>query len=151
MANKRYYVSKNKNNQIVELDRKRIEGFDVTPKNSVKYDGIIVNKLVIIKQSFVEKILKKKIKKKLELYLKYIVDFIDGDDESGDTLREVLNDVTRYKDIINYRYRKHLGDKYIDMLTKKIDLLEYELKVKIYLIDEKQNSLEDYSVGSKSR
>lgn len=151
MINKHYYVSKNSFSQVIGFDTSCIDGFDITPKNSIRYDGIIVNRLVIIKQAFVEKILKKKIKKKLELYLKFIMDFIDGEEGSSDTLREVLNDVTRYKDIINYRYRKHLGDKYIDSLLKKIDLLAYELKIKIYIIDEKQSSLDDYSVGSKSR
>lgn len=151
MANNRYYVTKKSDNQKVELDRNKIDGFDVTPKNRIKYDGIIVNKLVIIKQSFVEKLLKKKIKRKLELYLKFIVDFIESDSDDGDTLREVLNDITRYKQIINYRYRKHLGEKYIDLLLKKIELLDRELKMKIYSIDEKQASLGENSRGQRSR
>lgn len=150
MANNRYYITKISNNQKVNLDCNKINGFDVTPKNRIKYDGIVVDKLVIIKQAFVQKILKKKIKRKLELYLKFIVNFIESDSESGDTLREVLNDITRYKQIISYKYRKHLGDKYIELLLRKIEVLEKEIKVKIYLIDEKQNNLSD-GIGQRSR
>lgn len=152
MNNNRYNVNKNYNrHDSVRINNDLVSGFDITPKNNINYDGVEVKKLVIVKQAFIEKILKKKIKRKLELYLKFIIDFIDGDSSDGDTLREVLNDLTRYKDIINYRYRKYLGEKYIDLLLKKIELLEYELKVKLYTIEENQYSMEEENIGPKSR
>lgn len=149
MTNNRYLVNKtNRWNTIASLDYDKLLGYDVTPKNTRNYGGIIVNKLVIIKRSFIERILKKKIQRKLELYLKFLLDFIASDGEDGGALSEVLNDVTRYRDILNYRYRKYLGDKYIDLLLKKIDILEYELKVKQYNIMENTN---EEAIGSKSR
>ncbi len=149
MTNNRYLVNKtNRWNTIASLDYDKLLGYDVTPKNTRNYGGIIVNKLVIIKRSFIERILKKKIQRKLELYLKFLLDFIASDGEDGGALSEVLNDVTRYRDILNYRYRKYLGDKYIDLLLKKIDILEYELKVKQYTIMENTN---EETIGSKSR
>ncbi len=149
MTNNRYLVNKtNRWNTIASLDYTKLLGYDVTPKNTRNYGGIIVNKLVIIKRSFIERILKKKIQRKLELYLKFLLDFIASDGEDGGALSEVLNDVTRYRDILNYRYRKYLGDKYIDLLLKKIDILEYELKVKQYNIMENTN---EETIGSKSR
>lgn len=153
MTNNRYYITK-KNNSIggnATIDYSKMGGLDISPKNRISYDGIIVNKLVIIKSSFIERILKKKIKRKLELYLKFIMDFIDSDEDDGDSLREALNDITRYKDIINYKYRKYLGDKYIDQLLNKIEFLEHELKLKLYIINEKQSTLGENSIGSKSR
>ena len=130
---------------------KALSGFDITPKNSFVYDGIIVNKLVIIKKSFIEIILKKKIKRKLELYLQFLLEIIETDGENGGSLNEVLSDITRYRDIVNYRYRKFLGDRYIDLLLKKITLLEQELKVKQYMIEEQKLNVEEDSIGSKSR
>lgn len=153
MTNNRYYITK-KNNSIgmdATIDYSKIGGLDISPKNRISYDGIVVNKLVIVKRSFIERILKKKIKRKLELYLKFIMDFIDSDEDDSDSLREALNDITRYKEIINYKYRKHLGDKYIDSLLKKIEFLEHELKIKLYMINEKQSILSENSRGYKSR
>lgn len=153
MTNNRYYITR-KNNIIgmnATIDYSKIGGLDISPKNRISYDGIVVNKLVIIKSSFIERILKKKIKRKLELYLKFIMDFIDSDEDDGNGLREALNDITRYKDIINYKYRKYLGDKYIDQLLNKIEFLEHELKVKLYMINEKQSTLGENNIGSKSR
>ena len=152
MANNHYSITKNsdtKNN--IKIDFSVLSGFDITPKNSIIYDGIVVNKLVIINHGFIEKILKRKIKRKLEAYLKFIMDYLADDDSDGSSLNEVLNDLSRYREIINYRYRKHLGDGYIDLLLKKIDLLEYELKFKLYVLEEKRIALDENSIGSKSR
>lgn len=153
MTNNRYYITRKNNSVGVDatIDYSKMGGLDISPKNRISYDGIVVNKLVIIKSSFIERILKKKIKRKLELYLKFIMDFIDSDEDDGDSLREALNDITRYKDIINYKYRKYLGDKYIDQLLNKIEFLEHELKLKLYIINEKQSTLGENSIGSKSR
>lgn len=152
MANNHYYIAKQKTSRdIVFIDYDKISGFDITPKNRLDYDGIVVNKLVIIKQSFIEKILKKKIKRKLELYLQFIIEFIDSDSDDDGTLNEILNDIERYKEIVNYRYRKHLGDKYIDLLLKKIALLEHELKIKLYALEENKLALKEENIGSKSR
>ena len=77
-----------------------------------------------MKPSFIEKILKKKIKRKLNLYLNYIIEE-SGDDDS---CRVALNNINRYKDIVEYKYRKYLDDKYINLLLKKINLLEKKIK-----------------------
>ena len=80
----------------------------------------------------IEKVLRKKIKRKLDLYLKLIIKFIESNDsEDGDALMEALNDLTRYKNIINYKYKKYLDEKYLNILLKKIALLEYELNSRL--------------------
>jgi len=147
MANSQYYYITRKGpmGDIVYFNYDRLDdGYSVSPQNNFQYDGIKVNKLVIIKNTFIEKLLKKKVKKKLELYLKFIIDIIDSDtgDEDSEVLREALNDLSRYRDILLYKYNKHLGAEYVDIMTKKINLLEYELKLKTMNFQEKQLPLE---------
>lgn len=144
-----YNIFKDNNSHDSVHINSTMSGFDITPKNTINYDGIVVNKLVIVKQAFIEKILKKKIKRKLELYLQFLIEFIESDSDDDSTLNEVLSDITRYRDIINYKYRKHLGDNYIDLLLKKIELLDYELKVKLYNIEEKK--MQEESIGTRHR
>lgn len=138
MRKEHYYVCKKGNTkEIVYLDYDKIKGFDFNPKNNVKYDGVKVNKMVIIKPSMIEKVLRRKIKKKLDLYLKLIIRFIQSDDSSdGETLREALNDLTRYKSIINHKYKRYLDEKYLKILLKKIALLEYELNRKLLVLED---------------
>lgn len=138
MGEKHYYVCKKGNNtEIVYFDYNKLKGFGFLPKNNVKYDGIVVNKMVVIKPSMIEKVLKRKIKRKLDLYLKLIIKFIDSEDatDSG-ALREALNDLSRYKNIIEYKYRKYLDEKYLKILLKKITILEYELNSKLLNLNE---------------
>lgn len=145
MREQHYYVCKKGNDrQILYLDYNKLKGFGFQPKNNVKYDGIVVNKMVIIKPSMIEKVLRKKIKRKLDLYLKLIIKFIESEDNSsGETLREALNDLTRYKNIIEYKYRKYLDEKYLKILLKKIALLEYELNSKFINMEQYRNKYYD--------
>ena len=133
--NKGYYISKEKaSKEIVYLDYSQIIGYNIKPKNSDKY-GFEINKLIIVKPSLVEKMLVKKTQHKLELFLKRMVYLLDSDEDDGDAYREALNDMTRYKNIINYKYRKYLTEKYVDKLNKKIHILEQELKKRILYLD----------------
>ena len=138
MSEKHYYINKNDSSkEIIYLDFDKLKGFNFSPQNNIKYDGIVVNKMVIIKPSMIEKVLRKKIKKKLDLYLKLIIRFIESEDgDSGDSIREALNDLTRYKNIIAYKYGKYLDEKYLKLLIKKIALLEYELNSKLAMYQE---------------
>ena len=138
MSEKHYYVCKKGNDrEILCMDIDKLKGYGFSPKNNVKYDGIVVNKMVIIKPSMIEKVLRRKIKKKLDLYLKLIIKFIESDDSStGDALREALNDLTRYKNIIEYKYKKYLDEKYLKILLKKIAILEYELNSRLINFNE---------------
>lgn len=159
MANRQYYnIEKQaKIGDVVYFDYQKVQsGFNITPKNQMQYDGVVVNRLVIIKRSFIEKLLKKKIKKKLELYLKYIINLLDADDDNdtdSGTLNELLNELSRYKDILKYKYQKYLGEEYVLLMTQKIELLEYELKLKAMKILERNNSYGDVyqEENSKSR
>ena len=141
---KTYIVTKsNHEGEITVIDYEKIDGFKITPKNKIDYPGIKVNSMMIIKPSFIEKVLKKKVKRKLDYYLDYIVSLVDdsNDDDSDDSLREALNDLTRYKDMVEYKYRKYLDDKYINLLLKKISLLEREIRAKIVYQKVKEDDL----------
>ena len=155
MREQHYYVcKKGDDRQIIYLDYDKLKGFGFSPKNNVKYDGIVVNKMVIIKPSMIEKVLRKKIKRKLDLYLKLIIKFIESDDSSsGDTLREALNDLSRYKNIIQYKYKKYLDEKYLKILLKKIALLEYELNSKFMNLEQYnyENEYEEEKTSHRRR
>ena len=143
-----YLVKETKSNQIAYIDYNRIDGYDFKPKNSREYYGVSINKLVLIKPTFVEKILKRKIKIKLDLYLKYIISILGDDEDDGDS-RKALDEIARFRSSINNNYSKYLDEKYIGLLNKKINLLDNEIKVKMqqHVLE---NAFEDLEVR-KSR
>ena len=143
---------KDNKKRVVYLDYNSLSGFEFNPKRKIKKDTILVNKVIIIKSSMIEKILRKKIKNKLNLYLKLIIKFIENDsDDDGESLREALNDVTRYKSIVEYKYKKYLDKKYYNILKKKIEILEYELNLKLVNMSYEYNENFEYEEEITSR
>jgi len=132
MNNNNYVLVKEQyTNDVVYIDYKKKKGFKFTPLNKIKYDGIVVNKMIVIKPNFIEKVLKKKIKRQLDTYLQYIVNVLDNnDDEDGSKLNIVLDQIDRYKKVVMNRYRDYLEEKYIELLLKKLGVLEKEVKLK---------------------
>lgn len=130
MENVKYLLVKDKKEENVETDLKKISGFVFNPQNNIKYDGILIDEIKLTKPELIEKVLKKKIKRKLGLYTQLIIELIDSSDEDDGTIDIVLNDLERYKRVINNNYKAYLSKKYLDLLLKKIELLENELKTK---------------------
>lgn len=142
--NNRYVLCKNnKSDELVCLNYDITKGFKFKPKNEINYNGVKVNEMVIINPSFIEKILKRKIKKKLDLYLQFLIRLLDDGTEDPTSLRHALTDLDKYRRTIINKYRVYLEKKYVDLLFKKIDVLERELKAKMLLITQKSNDYEE--------
>ncbi len=140
--NRHYVLIRNKyeKNKIDINPDKLTNGFHIHPKNSSEYTGLEVREMTINSKNFVERIVKKKTGRKLEGYIQYLMSLLDDDNgESGDFIGFVLNDVMRFRGIIKAKYAKYLDEHYTELLLKKLDLLEHELKMKAYYINEKEN------------
>ena len=133
----------------IELINYEKVGFNVKPKNKIKYPGIKVNSVVIINPSFIEKILKTKIKKKLNIFMKLMVEILEDDDTDPSKLAIALNEMSRYRSIIVNKYRKFLEEKYVNLLLKKIDFLEREITQKITYIED--NKYEDEIINNRKK
>jgi len=129
---KKYHLYKRKTKERkVELNSIKEIGYTIKPKNTMKYEGIVVNSMTILNNELIQTIIKKKIKKKLDMYLQFLITVLDEDDTDGGHLMFALNDLERYRRIVINNYRKYLEEKYIKLLMNKMDLIEQELKSKI--------------------
>lgn len=129
---KKYHLYKRKTKQRkIELNTKTEKGYTIKPKNTMKYEGIVVNSLNIINIDLIQTLLKKKIKKKLDAYLQFLITVLEEDDTDGGHLMFALNDLERYRRLVINNYKKYLEEKYIKLLMNKMDLIEQELKSKI--------------------
>ena len=119
---KGYYISRQpKTGEIIYINYDKYkQGYNISPKNTIKYDGVKVNKMIIVKPSMIEKVLKRKIKNRLDLYLKTIIEIMeDSDGDSSSGIREALNELSRFKNIIKYKYEKYLEGILSKNLTEK--------------------------------
>lgn len=129
---KKYHLYKRKTKERkVELNTKKEIGYTIKPKNTMKYEGIVVNSMTIIDDYLIKTLLKKKIKKKLDMYLQFLITVLEEDDTDGGHLMFALNDLERYRRLVINNYKKYLEEKYIKLLMNKMDLIEQELKSKI--------------------
>lgn len=127
MREQKYFVYRKDYNGTISFNSE-IKGYELYPKNTVNY-GIKVNEMVIVKSSLIEKVIKRKIKNKLELYLQFLIEKIDGED--SDDSRIALGDLQKYRVIVNKKYSPYLNGKYLELLNKKFDVIERELKSNI--------------------
>lgn len=137
MRKQKHYVliKKGGQKQLFYIDYNKLEGYEMTPRNNVKYDGIIVNKIIMINPSFVEKILVKKTKRRLEEYLQYIINVMEDDSNTDPTeLQRALDRLEKYRRTVINNYRKYLDTKYFELLLQKIDLISQELNKKLFII-----------------
>lgn len=130
MNNIKYLLIKDKKEEKIELDLTKVPGFTFNPQNNIEYEGILVDSMKITKPELIEKILKKKIKRKVNLYTQLIIELIESSEEDDGTIDIVLNDLERYKRVIRNNYQAYLTKRYIDLVFKKIEVLENELKTK---------------------
>lgn len=124
---------------------KETKGLSVKKESSAFQ--VKVSKMKVFSAKYINLILKKKTKHKLEMYLNYLITYIEEGGEDGTTdLRHALNDLTRYKGILKAKYNKYLEEKYVDLLLKKIAVLEEELKTRIieYELKEMKENTHDY-------
>lgn len=149
---KNYFIAKDQyDNCSIKIDCQKLKGYRLIPKNNIEYDGIMVNQLVIINQSFIEKVLKKKIKRKLDMYLNLIIRSLNEEpDDDGTIFKTALDDLSRYRNIVEFKYQKFLDEKYIELLLQKIALLEHELKQKLIYMSN-YSIVEEKSKTGRSR
>ena len=137
-----YFISKdNKSGEIVYLEYDK-EGYKVTPKRK-KEDAIEVNKIVFVSPKLTEKLIKKKIDHKLDklLYELNLINIDDEDNDSGNSekIRDMLKEAEKFRSSIINNYKKYLGNRYITLTLKKMQIIIDGYKAKLYTIKEREN------------
>lgn len=137
-----YFISKdNKSGEIVYLEYDK-DGYKVTPKRK-KEDAIEVNKIVFVSPKLTEKLIKKKIDHKLDklLYELNLINIDDEDNDSGNSekIRDMLKEAEKFRLNIINNYKKYLGNSYITLTLKKMQIIIDGYKAKLYTIKEREN------------
>lgn len=153
MLDKKYYVVKDKvSKAITYFEYDKMEGYDLSPKKGVKIeDAINVNKVVIINPSLAQKVAKKKLDLKFKKLLQLLNIIFETDDDTGTAYHEGLDEVSKLRIELLNKYRKHLSEEEADLMDKKLDILEQELKVRLYYLEQNYQNMYSNSIEGKSR
>lgn len=153
MYDKRYFVVKEKSSKsITYFEYDKMEGYDLSPKKGMKIeDAINVNKVVIINPSLAEKVAKKKMDLKFRKLIQLLNIIFETDDDTGTAYREGLNEVSKLRVELLNKYRKHLSDEEVDLMDKKLGILEHELKIRLYYLQNNYQNEYENEIGRRSR
>lgn len=153
MLDKKYLIVKEKNDKsITYFEYDKMEGYDLAPKKGVKIqDAINVNKVVIINPSLAQKVAKKKLDLKFRKLLQLLNIIFESDDDTGTAYREGLNEISKIRLELNNKYRKHLEEEEATLMEKKLDILEDEIKVRLYYLEQTYQNNYSNSMEGKSR
>ena len=151
MLDKRYHIIKDKEDKsITYFEYDKMDGYDLSPKKGIKIeDAINVNKVVIINPSLANKVANKKLDLKFRKLVAVLNVIFETDDETGSAYHQGLDEVNRLRMELINKYRKHLSDEEADTFEKKLGILEHELKIRLYYL-EQQYKQENVKEG-KSR
>ena len=66
------------------------------------------------------------VSKKYNKLIVYLTDLLTSDDDSGDAIREALNQIEKFRLEIKNKYRDYLKKKELDMMSKQLMILQKE-------------------------
>ena len=127
----KFLIVKDKDTKEVRyFDYDKIDGYNLkAKKNTNFFDDINVSRVIIINPSFSEKIANKKMDAKFERLLT-MMNIVCEEDDSGEGLDIVLNEANKFRMELINKYRKYIEAEKLELMLKKIEIIEKELNLR---------------------
>lgn len=137
-----YLIIKNKDKKSATYFT--VDGYSLNSKNkNIKLkDAINVNKMVIINQSLIDKVIDRNIDSKFKKLINLILGIYDTSDDPAGNMMLALNEVEKFKREVINKYVNYMNKKQLEKLERKIRLLEEEIAKKSYLMNERIDEVE---------
>ena len=133
---------KNKNKLIDKTEIIELDGFMMGSKNKTyKIGGNEVKDIKVVDTKLASALVNKQVSKKYEKLINYLTELLVDDDDSGDTYKEALNQIEKFRQEIKNKYRKYLKEKELEKMSKKLVVLQKEANKRLFEI---QNYVYNY-------
>lgn len=147
----RFLIVKEKDSKEIKyFDYDKLDGYNLTTKKDVHFaDAIDINRVIIINPTFIDKIATKKINAKFErlINMMQVVCDVGDEDESGEGYRIALDEANKLKMELWNKYKRFISQEKLDLMIKKIEILEDELKLRLDLLLNSQLMKEEMNKG----
>lgn len=138
---------KNKNRMLDKTELMDINGFLMGSKNKVfKINKCEIREIKVVNKKLANPLVSKKVFKEYEKLIAFLAEVLVDDDDSGETCREALNQIERFRVQIKNKYREFLTQKELEKMSKQLKLLQKELNNKLIQI---RNSYINYQNDNK--
>lgn len=140
---------KNKNKLIDKTEIIELDGFMMGSKNKTfKIDGNEVRDIKVVDTKLASSLVNKQVSKKYEKLINYLTELLIDDDDSGETYREALNQIEKFRQEIKNKYRKFLKQNELENMSKKLVILQKEANKRLLEI---QNSYKYENENRRSK
>lgn len=123
--------------EIINLD-----GFLMTSRRSgFTINNQVIRDVKVINKNLAYPLVSKKVFNKYRKLLSLLTELLISDDDSGETFREALNQIEKFRLEIKNKYRSYLKQKELEMMSKQLTALKKEAQARLvelqesYLID----------------
>ena len=122
-----YSISEKKTKGKI-IDTISINGFPMGSKDKVfKISNSKVRKIKITNKKLANPLVSKEVMKQYNKLIEYLTESLLDEDDDGETCREALNQIEKFRLIIKNKYREFLKKKEIETMSKQLVLLKKEL------------------------
>lgn len=133
-----------------KIDNIKINGFPMGSKNKVfKINNSNIRKIKISNRNLANPLASKKVMKDYNKLIEFLTEALLDEDDDGETCREALNQIEKFRLIIKNKYRDFLKKKEIEKMSKQLVLLQKELMKKEIQI--RESYLEYMDTNKRSR
>ena len=133
---------KKMSNKDVEIDR--LNGFLMASRGKgFNINGDLIRNVNVIDKKLAYGVVSKKALSKYHKLISLLTELLISDDDSGDTFREALNQIEKFRLEVKNKYREYLKRKEIEMMSKQLAMLKEEANRRLLEIN-------DSYVSSKS-
>lgn len=147
----KFLIVKEKNSKATKyFDSNNLNGYNLTTKKNVHFsDAIDINRVIIVNPAFIDKVATKKINSKFNklVNMMQIVCEVGDEDESGEGYRIALDEANKLKMELLNKYRNYISEQKLELMIKKIEILEDELKLRLDLLLNKTLMQEELNKG----
>ena len=105
---------------------KELSGFMMTSKKGFTICEVLIKDLEIMNKNLANGVVTKQVLKKYNKLIPLLTDLLISDDDSGDSFREALNHIEKFRLEIKNKYREFLKRKELEMMSKQLTLLKKE-------------------------
>ena len=103
-----------------------LHGFMMTTKRGFTVSGVVVKELEIMDKKLANGVVSKQVFKKYNKLISMLTELLISDDDTGDSFREALNHIEKFRLEIKVKYREFLKKKELEMMSKQLTLLKKE-------------------------
>ncbi len=104
-----------------------LDGFPMGSANRVyQIQGSPIRCIKVIGRPLASPMVTDLVMKKYRKLIAYLTELLIDDDDSGDSIREALNQIEKFKQEIKNKYRDYLKKKDLELMSKQLYLLQKE-------------------------